>query len=67
MKGIDNIVKAILDDAKTDVDATKEQTQKQIKQMQSKSNAEVDKQIEAMHKETKAKSEELKRRESRYL
>ncbi len=67
MKGIDNIVKAILEDAKTDVNATKEQTQKQIKQMQDKSKAEIDKQIESLNKETKAKSEELKRREKTIL
>jgi len=63
MKGIDNIVKAILDDAKADVQATKDQTKQQIKQMKDKSKAEIEKQVSAMDKETAKKSEELKRRE----
>ena len=67
MKGIDNIVKAILDDAKADVDATKKQTKAQIKQLEDKSKAEVDKQISALDKETEKKSEELKRREKTIL
>ncbi|MBN2879705.1 MAG: V-type ATP synthase subunit E [Clostridia bacterium] len=63
MKGIDNIVKAILDDAKADVQATKDQTKQQIKQMKDKAKAEIEKQVSAMEKETAKKSEELKRRE----
>ena len=67
MKGIDNIVKAILDDAKTDVDATKKQTKEQIKQLKDKSKAEVQRQIAALEKETEKKSVELKRREKTIL
>ncbi len=67
MKGIENIVKAILDDAETDVKATKEQTQNQIQQMKEKSKAEAAKQQAALDKETKLKSEELKRREKTIL
>ena len=63
MKGIDNIVKAILDDAKEDVKATKKQTKSQIKQISDKSKDEVEKQVAALNKETDKKSEELKRRE----
>lgn len=63
MKGIDNIVKAILDDAKADVKATKQQTQKQIKQMSDKSKAEVQKQLTTLDKETSKRQAELKRRE----
>ena len=63
MKGIDNIVKAILDDANADVKATKDQTKVQIKQMKDKTDAEVKKQMDALAKETEKKSAELKRRE----
>ena len=63
MKGIDNIVKAILDDANADVKATKDQTKAQIKQMKEKTDAEIKKQMDALNKETEKKSAELKRRE----
>jgi len=67
MNGIDNIVKAILDDAKADVDATQEQTKAQIQQLKDKSKGEVDKQISVLEKETDKKSVELKRREKTIL
>ncbi|MEX1376940.1 MAG: V-type ATP synthase subunit E family protein [Eubacteriales bacterium] len=63
MKGIDNIVKAILDDAKADVKATKDQTKTQIKQLKDKADTEVKKQTDALQKETEKKSVELVRRE----
>ena len=63
MKGIDNIVKAILDDAKADVKATKDQTKKQIKQLKDKSSADVKKQINTLNSDTSKRAEELKRRE----
>lgn len=67
MKGIDNIVNAITNDAKKDVVATKLQTKKQIEQIQKKSKEEIDKQILAMEDENKKKCEELKRREKTIL
>lgn len=63
MNGIENIVKAILDDAKADVKATKDQTKKQIKQLKDKSSADIKKQIDALNKDTSKRAEELKRRE----
>ncbi len=67
MKGIDNIVKAILDDAKKDVKATKKQTETQINQIKEKAKADADKQIAALENDTKKRVEELKRREKTIL
>lgn len=67
MNGIDNIINAILNDAKEDAAATKEQTEAQIKEIKNKADAEVAKEIELIEKELAKKSEELKTREKTIL
>lgn len=67
MKGIDNIITEILDGAKSDVDATQDQTKSQVTSIMQKAKDDVAKQIESMQKDIKAKCDEITRREKTIL